>query len=102
LRRGRERVADAAVHADLPFELLVKELQPARDLSRHPLYQVMLAINPPDPTLQLLGIEATEIETEATGTGVDLFLFLQEHADGVDALWEFSSDLFDPGTIERF
>jgi amino acid adenylation domain-containing protein len=101
LGRVRERVVDAAAHADLPFELLVKELQPVRDLSRHPLYQVMLAINPPDPTLQLPGIEAAAIETEANGAGVDLFLFLQEHTEGFDALWEFSTDLFDPETIER-
>ncbi len=101
LRRVRERTRAAEEHATLPFELLVRELQPERDLSRHPLFQVLLAINPPDPVPRLRGIEATAMEAEASAAGVDLFLFLQERADGYDALWEYSTDLFDPQTIER-
>jgi amino acid adenylation domain-containing protein len=101
LERVRRRVLEASAHSDLPFELLVRELQPVRDLSRHPLFQVLLAINPPDPSLQLRGVEADVMETEATAAGVDLFLFLQERADGFDALWEYSTDLFDRQTIER-
>ena len=92
---------DVAAHSDLPFELLVRELQPVRDLSRHPLFQVLLAINPQQPSLRLIGIETVEMETESTAAGVDLFLFVQEHARGFDALWEYSTDLFNPETIER-
>jgi amino acid adenylation domain-containing protein len=101
VQRVRRRVLEAGAHSDLPFELLVRELQPVRDLSRHPLFQVLFAINPPDPSLHLAGLEAEEIETEATAAGVDLFLFVQERADGFDALWEYSTDLFDRETIER-
>ncbi len=101
LQRVRQRVAGAGAHSDLPFELLVRELQPERDLSRHPLFQVLLAINPPEPQLELPGIEAEEIETEVTAAGVDLFLFVQERLGGFDAMWEYSTDLFDPETIER-
>jgi amino acid adenylation domain-containing protein len=101
LQRVRLRVADADAHADLPFELLVRELQPERDPSRHPLYQVLLAINPPDPELRLGEIEAEALQTEASAAGVDLFLFLQERDGGLDAIWEYSTDLFERETIER-
>ena len=53
-----QRVHAAADHAELPFELLVRRLEPQRDPSRHPLFQVLLAINPPDPPLALQGLES--------------------------------------------
>ncbi len=101
LRRVRRRVLDVGEHADLPFERLVRELQPERDLSRHPLFQVLLAINPAEPELHFPGIEAEEVDTEVAAAGVDLFLFVQEVDGGFDALWEYSTDLFDRETIER-
>jgi amino acid adenylation domain-containing protein len=101
LRRVRQRVLGVSEHADLPFELLVRELQPERDLSRHPLFQVLLAVNPAEPELRLPGIAAEELETEVAAAGVDLFLFLQEVDGGFDALWEYSTDLFARETIER-
>src|SRR5581483_11014656 len=99
-RVGR-RVRTAAEHADVPFELIVRTLRPLRDPSRHPLFQVLLAINPPEPPLQLAGVVAEEVETEVVAAGVDLFLFLQQHAEGFDAIWEYASDLFDRETVER-
>jgi len=101
LQRAQSCVQTAAAHAELPFEVLVRELQPVRDLSRHPLFQVLLAVNPPDPVPELPGIDVEAIETEATAAGVDLFLFLQETPDGYDAVWEYNGDLFRPETIDR-
>ncbi|HLX19070.1 MAG TPA: amino acid adenylation domain-containing protein [Gaiellaceae bacterium] len=101
VHRVRQRVQAAAQHADLPFERLVQRLRPERDPSRHPLFQVLLAINPPDPSLVLPGLESEAIETETAAAGVDLFMFLQEREGGYDALWEYSTDLFDRETVER-
>jgi amino acid adenylation domain-containing protein len=101
LQRVRDRVLAAAAHAELPFERLVRELQPVRDLSRHPLFQVLLAINPPDPVIELPGVDVVPAETHATAAGVDVFLFLQETSEGYDAVWEYNGDLFHPETIER-
>src|SRR5205085_6127595 len=101
VRRVRRRVAAASVHAELPFELLVRELQPVRDLSRHPVFQTLLAVNPPEPSLVLPGLEPTEVETEVAAAPVDVFLFLQQRDGGYHARWDYSTDLFDRDTIER-
>jgi hypothetical protein len=58
VRRGRRVAIDAFEHQDFPFEELVKKLNPARDLSRHPLCQVLFALqNAPYHPLELAGLE---------------------------------------------
>jgi amino acid adenylation domain-containing protein len=103
LRRVREVTLGAYAHQDMPFERLVEELHPERDLSRNPLFQVMFIFqNNPMPALEIgnLAIEPIEM-TEAT-TAFDLSLALgQVPRGGISGSVRYSTDLFDASTIER-
>jgi len=100
LRRVGRRVLEALEHQELPFERLVEKLAPERDLSRHPLFQVQIALNPPERPIVLPGLESEEVATAKTSSRVDLTLLLQPQADGMDAVWEYSTDLFDIETVD--
>ena len=99
----RETVLGAEAHQDLPFELLVEELNPPRDRSRAPLFQVMFAFhNSPDTTVvELPGARIEGIPLERGTTKFDLSLFMRETPDGLRGTFEYSTDLFERETIER-
>jgi surfactin family lipopeptide synthetase A len=102
LRRTRQVCLDAFQHQDLPFERLVEELQPERDLSRNPLVQVMFSLeNMPLRPLQLAGLTQSQLDLGRSVTHVDLTLRAQETTEGLRALLEYSTDLFDAPTIAR-
>ncbi|PXY51747.1 hypothetical protein CIT14_21650, partial [Virgibacillus profundi] len=98
------RAENLAAHAnqDLPFDRLVEVLDPDRSLARHPLFQVMLALqNTPEGRFSLPGAEVRP-EPAHTGTArFDLFFDLSERYDadgapgGIRAFVEYSADLFD-------
>jgi amino acid adenylation domain-containing protein len=102
LGRARQTVLDAHAHQELPFEKLVDALQPRRDLSSAPLFQVMLALDTFSlPPLELDGA-ALEPEPVPTGTArVDLTLHLREAEDGFAGRLEYAADLFDEATALR-
>ena len=103
LARVRETAMGAYAHQDLPFEKLVEEVKPDRDLSRNPLFQVMLVLqNMPAAGQKLGDIETTPLG----GTGVpnsqfDLTLNVAERPDGLRLMAVYNTDLFDATTIER-
>ncbi|MEU8357181.1 amino acid adenylation domain-containing protein [Nonomuraea sp. NPDC048882] len=91
VERVRESVLDALDHAEVPFDRLVEALQPVRDTSRTPLFQVGFNLLPmasrgqfPNGTAQL-----------------DLNVDVVRTADGAGVYLEYSTDLFDAGTIAR-
>ena len=102
LRRVREVALGAYAHQDLPFEKLVEELQPRRDPSRSPLFQVMLSLQT-DPTegLRLGELEVGLLKVETGTSKFDLTLSLTEGADGrLDGALEYNTDLFDAAAAE--
>jgi amino acid adenylation domain-containing protein len=111
-----ERVRDVALaayeHQDLPFEKLVEDLDPDRDLSRNPLFQVAFALqNAPMQALKLPGLTLEPAPLESGSTRFDLELHLWEPTHGLRSLWQsqaglsgfisYSTDLFDQDRIAR-
>ncbi|WP_329791134.1 amino acid adenylation domain-containing protein [Lentzea sp. DG1S-22] len=100
LARVRETDLRAFEHQDLPFERLVQELNPARSLARHPLFQVSLVLqNTGQADLSLPGLAVAEHEIGAQSVKFDLGLgFAENPAGGLDGSLAYSADLFDAGT----
>ena len=100
LKRTREVALEAYAHQDLPFESLVEELQPQRDLSRTPLFQVMFALqNTSLVASELPGLRLCPVEVEQTTAKFELTLTMQETARGLLGVLEYNTDLFEATTI---
>jgi len=88
---------------DVPFERVVETLQPARSLSRLPLFQVMLAVqNIPEPLLRMGSLEVTPEPAALSAAKFDLYFELAEMPEGtLDGAVEYNEDLFERATAER-
>lgn len=102
LHRVREVAMGAYAHQELPFEKLVEELHPERSLSYAPLFQVMFAFqNAPRPPLELPGLTLGQLNIDCGTTKFDLTLSMWDDAGSLSGAVEYSTDLFDSGTITR-
>ena len=100
LAQVRERTLGAYAHQDLPFEQLVDALGVARDLSRNPLFDVMLAVqNAPMPTPALPGVSIEPLELDTATAKFDLTLTLEHAGGGIAGQLEYATELFDPETM---
>ncbi|MEU0334314.1 non-ribosomal peptide synthase/polyketide synthase [Streptomyces sp. NPDC006193] len=99
----RQTVLDAFAHQDVPFERVVDEVQPVRDTSRTPLFQVMVVLqNTPAAGLDLPGIDVTDVEPESEQAAFDLTLEFAETGSGeLHGLLTYNTDLFDAATAGR-
>ncbi|MFL6233377.1 MAG: amino acid adenylation domain-containing protein, partial [Thermoanaerobaculia bacterium] len=102
LERARETTLAAYAHQEVPFERLVEELAPERDLSRPPLVQVLLVLqNAPADDLRLPGL-ALHAEPLETGTAkLEMAWVLTETERGIEGRIEYNRDLFERSTVER-
>ena len=102
LSQVREVTLGAYAHQDLPFEKLVEELQPERNLSHSPLFQVMFAFhNTPKELWELPGLTITPLKVHSGAAKFDLTLDLEETSEGIKGGIEYNTDLFDATTIAR-
>jgi amino acid adenylation domain-containing protein len=102
LRANRQTCLEAYAHQDIPFEMLVEQLQPTRRLSYSPLFQVMLVLQNNDTTdLTLPGLEITALETDYPIAKFDLTLSVEERDEQLHCFWEYATDLFFASTIEQ-
>ena len=102
LVRVREMALLAYAHQDLPFEMLVEALQPERNLSHTPLFQVMFVLqNTPMSEVELAELSFSPLIVERTTAKFDLTLSMANTSTGLVGVWEYNTDLFDQRTIER-
>jgi amino acid adenylation domain-containing protein/non-ribosomal peptide synthase protein (TIGR01720 family) len=106
LSRVREGDLAAYAHQDVPFERVVEAVNPERSLGRHPLFQIMLALqNAPVTHLEVAGLQASPQAVEIGVARFDLSLHLDEHHDGsgaetgIEGTVRYSTDLFDELTV---
>ncbi len=105
LRRVREVALGAYAHQDLPFEKLVEELNPERDMSRPSLFQVMFILQNVPMEVELgdgtRGLKLSTLKIDKKTSNFDLTLTMAEEARGLSATIEYNTDLFEAPTIER-
>ncbi len=102
LRRAREASLGAYAHQDMPMGKLVETLDPKRDASRNPVFQVSLVyLDESEPDLDLSGIEVEPLQVNNEGSRFDLTLAIWEAREGLTGFFEYSSDLFSPETMAR-
>ncbi|AFZ30327.1 amino acid adenylation domain protein [Gloeocapsa sp. PCC 7428] len=102
LHRVKEVALEAYTHQDTPFELLVEKIQPQRDLSHTPLFQVMFVLqNAQTSEIKLPGLTLSTLESDSGTANFDLTLNMRETAEGLVGTIEYSIDLFKPQTIQR-
>ena len=101
--RLRERALEAYAHQELPFELLVEALAPARDLSRSVLFQALLALqNTPPPPLELGAARFSPLAgPPPEAVKFDLALSFTPAGPGLEGVLEYRTDLFDAATVRR-
>src|ERR687885_401863 len=102
LGRVREVALRAYAHQDLPFEKLVEELHPERNLSYHPLFQVVFSLqNTPIEALELPGLTLSRLDFDNPSAKFDLEFHMWESPEGLRGQVVYSTDLFDDTTITR-
>ncbi|MFP5261579.1 MAG: amino acid adenylation domain-containing protein [Blastocatellia bacterium] len=102
LRTVREVALGAYAHQDVPFERLVEHLQPERDMSRAPVFQVMAVMqSAPVQELYLPGLSLSLMDVESNTAKFDLSLLMEETPQGLNATVEYNTDLFDRDTVRR-
>ena len=102
LQQVKEITLTAYAHQDMPFEQVVDVLQPERSLAHSPIFQVMLALqNVPATSLELADVTFSPLDPETVTAKFDLFLSVDDTAQGLIIDWEYNSDLFEGDTIAR-
>jgi surfactin family lipopeptide synthetase A len=102
LRRVRAVALDAYTHQDVPFEKLVEELKPERNLSHQPLFQVMFVFQEgTQPVSEVAGLRIEQLEVDTGSARFDLLLSLVETEHGVTGHLEYNTDLFPADFITR-
>ena len=99
----RDEMLQAYSHQDLPFEKLVEELQPERDLSRNPIYQIFFAFqNLPSFGQEVSGLKIDRLPQVHTTAMTDLDIYLSDESNSLKGIFVYNTALFKEETVKRF
>ncbi|HET9913458.1 MAG TPA: amino acid adenylation domain-containing protein [Anaerolineales bacterium] len=102
IRRIKKTALDAYTHQDIPFEKLLIELHPERNLSRTPFFQIFFnMLNLEDGRTEVPGLSAEVFDIPDIGSKFDLTLYLMEKNQSIDLLLVYNTDLFTPERIDE-
>ncbi|HEX7334471.1 MAG TPA: amino acid adenylation domain-containing protein [Pyrinomonadaceae bacterium] len=102
LERVKKITLEAYAHQEMPFELLIKTLQPDRNLGHAPLVQATLTLhNVPSEPLKLPDLVVTSIPIEGGKVEYDLSLILTDHPAGLNGLLIYNAEIFEASSIDR-
>lgn len=100
LGRVREATLGAYAHQDLPFEKLLEELRPDRDLSRTPLFQIFFnMVNVEEVPLELDGLKVEQLSSEDVESKFDLTVYVRERERGLQFTIVYNTDIFQPARV---
>ncbi|HET6978724.1 MAG TPA: condensation domain-containing protein [Pyrinomonadaceae bacterium] len=103
LKRVQQVTVDAYAHQELPFEKLVAALNLERELNRFPIFQAVFVLqNAPVRMLEISGLDMEPVAIEHLTVKFDLIMFLAEQQGRLLGRLDYSTDLFDAGTIRSF
>jgi len=97
LRSVRDTVLEAHENRDVPFQILVEELKPERNLGSSPFFQIMFALDS-----ETGPVESGNVQLDAYSgiSKFDLTLQLTDHSTGMSGVFEYRTDLFEAAKIE--
>ncbi|UZW58371.1 non-ribosomal peptide synthetase [Lysobacter enzymogenes] len=101
LARARESTLEGHAHGEIPFEMLVQELQPERHLDHTPLFQVMLVVQGEAGEAQLPELSVRPLPMAASQVKFDLTLVVAESGQGLSGHWEYDPARIDGATVAR-
>lgn len=102
LQRTRKVCLEAFDHQELPFEKLIQEMQPERNLNRQTLFQNWFQLDDnPIENLEISGMKLSPFEVDTIATDFDLYLSLSEAMTGLKGVMRYSTDLYNADTIIR-
>ncbi|ARU63056.1 hypothetical protein CBW65_20310 [Tumebacillus avium] len=101
LAQVKQTALEAYAHQDVPFEKLVSVLQPERNSSHTPLFQVLFALQNAPMQIELPGLAIERLNLDNQTAKFDLSLLLEEADEELSGMFEYNTDLFEEATIKR-
>ncbi|MCI0665066.1 MAG: condensation domain-containing protein, partial [Acidobacteria bacterium] len=99
LGRVRELALEAYMRPSLPFEMLVAELQPTRDLGSHPLFQIFFRIDSPLRPINMKWLSLSQLEVKNETAKFDMEWSIAEVPQGFVTTVNYNTELFESATI---